>query len=85
MALNAIPADTSPDAARVQMEVFRRMAPEARMRLALQMSASLRAIVAAGVRYRHPEFSAQQVKLAAIRICLGDELFRRVYPSSEVP
>jgi hypothetical protein len=84
MKLTSIPADTTPEAAWVQIEVFRRMSPRKRLRMVLQLSDSLRAIAAAGVRSRHPEFSAEQVKLAVIRMSLGDELFRKVYPGVKV-
>lgn len=82
MKLTSIPADTTPEAAWVQIEAFRRMSPSKRLRMTLQLCDSLRAIVAAGVRSRHPEFSAEQVKLAAIRLSLGEELFCKVYPGA---
>lgn len=84
MKVEFIPADTTPEAARVQAEVFRRMSPERRLELALQMSDSLRATVAAGVRSRHPALTAEQVRLAVIRLLVGDELFRRAYPGVNV-
>ncbi len=79
-----LPADTSLEAARVQCEIYRRMAPEKRLHLAFQMTASARALAAAGVRVRHPEYSERQVKLAVIRLTLGEELFRKVYPGEDV-
>ena len=60
------------------------MSPRKRLHMALQLSDSLRAIAAAGVKSRHPEFSAEQVKLAVIRMSLGDELFRKAYPGVTV-
>ena len=44
------------------------------------MSESLREVVAAGVRHRHPEYDEKQVRLAVIRLALGDDLFHKVYP-----
>ena len=85
MKLSAGPADTTPEAAWVQIEAFRRMPPQKRLRMVLQLGDSLRAIVASGVRSRHPEFTPEQVKLAVIRLTLGDDLFRKVYPGMEVP
>ncbi len=78
------PADTTREAGQVQLAVFRRMPPERRLELALSMSDSLRALVAAGVRSRHPEYDARQVRLAVSRISLGDELFRKVYPGTDI-
>jgi hypothetical protein len=81
----AIPPDTTPEAARVQLEIYRRMPPGQRLRLVLALSDSLRAVVAAGVRTRHPEFNAQEVKLSVARLTLGEELFRKVYPGVRLP
>lgn len=79
-----LPADTSLDAARVQHAVYRRMTPERRLRLACQMSDSIRTLSATGVRARHPEYSDRQVTLAVIRMTLGEDLFRRAYPGEDV-
>ena len=85
MNLTAIPADTTPEAAWVQIEVFRRMSPGNRLRMVLHLGDTLQAIVASGVKSRHPNFTAEQVKLEVIRLSLGDELFRKVYPGVELP
>jgi hypothetical protein len=84
MALEVVPADTTEEAARVQREVLRRMPPMKRLQLACQMSDELREIVAAGVRHRHPDYDDNQVRLAVIRLYLGDDLFRKVYPGVDV-
>ncbi len=60
------------------------MTPDQRLALAFRMTASLRAIAAAGVRSRHPEYSEEQVKMAVIRMSLGDELFFKVYPDGKM-
>ncbi len=80
----AIPADTSPEAARVQLEIYRRMAPERRLELAMQMSDTLRRVAIAGVRGRHPEYSDEQVRLAFLRLTLGKELFAKVCPGIDI-
>lgn len=84
MNVEVVPADTAPEAARVQWEIFRQMSPSRRLELALRMSDSLRDVVASGVRCRHPGFNEEQVRLAVIRLSLGDQLFRQVYPDAEV-
>jgi hypothetical protein len=78
-----IPADTTPEAWAVQVEIFRRMDPSRRLELALRMSDSLRRVTAAGVRARHPEYTDEQVRLAVIRLGLGDEWFARAYPGAK--
>lgn len=78
------PRDTSSEAAAVQAEAFRRAGPEGRLRMALEMSEEMASVVEAGVRLRHPEYSDDEVRLAGIRIRLGDELFMAVYPDAKV-
>jgi hypothetical protein len=79
MSLRGFPADTTPEAARVLVEIYRRMPPSKRLELALRMSDSLRSLVASGVRHRHPEYGEEQVTLAVTRLYLGEELFAKVY------
>jgi hypothetical protein len=76
------PADTSPESHAVQLEIYRRLGPARRAELAAQLSAETRELTRAGVRARHPEYSDAQVELAARRLWLGDELFRRAWPAS---
>ena len=79
-----VSTDTSPEAAESRFEAFVRMGPEGRLRAALEMSDDLRRLSEDGVRMRHPEYSVQKVRLAAIRILLGDDLFSRAYPGERV-
>ena len=85
MEINWPPADTSPEAAWRQVEVYRRMTPEQRFVISCEMNDALCARVANGVRQRHPELSDEEVRLAVIRICLGDELFSKAFPGVKVP
>jgi hypothetical protein len=84
MNFEVIPADTTPEAARIQREIYRRMSPSRRLELALQMSDFVRGVVAAGVRSRHPDYTDDQVRLAVIRLTLGKELFDKAYPGVHV-
>jgi hypothetical protein len=79
-----VPRDTSLDAFRVQLESYRRMSPAARLQQALQWSEEVRELGRAGIRLRHPEYSEKDIHLASIRLRLGDDLFRRVYPGIDV-
>ncbi|RLE30317.1 hypothetical protein DRJ54_02945 [Candidatus Acetothermia bacterium] len=56
------------------------MAPEERLQRGLELAELVRALLAAGVRARHPEYSEEEVRLAVIRIVLGEKLFRAAYP-----
>jgi len=78
------PADTTPEAARIQVEIFHRMPPGRRLELACRMSNALREVVAAGVRSRHPEYNEEQVRLAVLRLTVGEELFRKARPGVQI-
>ena len=77
-------ADTSPDAARVQAAIYRRMTPAQRCELAARMSAEVRAIALAGIRRRHPDYDEQQARFALFRLVRGDEMFRRAWATAAV-
>ena len=79
-----VPADTRPEAAWVQFDIYQRMPPEKRLELAFQMSDFVREIVREGLRDRHPEYTDEQVRLAACRLTLGQELFGRALPEGSV-
>lgn len=82
--MELVPADTSVEAARVQLEIFRRMRPEKRLAMAMSLSDSLRRLAADGVLSRHPHYSPEQVKLAVFKLTLGDDLFRKAYPGVDI-
>lgn len=79
-----LPLDTSPEAARIQVEAFRRMGPEGRALAALRHSDLMRELLAAGVRSRHPGYDNEQVEFAVKRLLLGPELFAKAFPGVEV-
>lgn len=74
------PLDTTAAAHAAQMACYRRMTPAQRVEIAAQMSEDVRAIVAAGVRARHPHYSADDVRHALFRPLYGDDLFSRAWP-----
>jgi hypothetical protein len=63
--------DTSPEAAAIQAEIFRRMTPAQRLRLALEMSESIRNIALAGLRSRRPELNEKELSIELMRIMYG--------------
>ena len=75
-------ADTSDEAARAQLEVYRRMEPSRRLEIGLELTAMSRHLMAEGIRARHPEYSEEEVHHALLRLWLGPELFARAYPGS---
>lgn len=44
--------------------------------MAIEMSESAFRIAEDGVRMRHPDYDAEQIRLAIIRLRLGDDPFR---------
>ena len=74
-------ADTSPEAAAVQLAIYRRMSGSDRVRIGHQMSLDARAIALAAIRRRHPEYDDATARYALFRLLLGDELFQKAWPT----
>lgn len=66
-----MPFDTHPEAAAIQQEIFRRMSTAERLRLALEMSESLRNVALAGLRSRQPELTAEELSRELMRVMYG--------------
>lgn len=77
--MNAIPADTTNEAARKQFEILRRLRPEARLKMAFELSDNLRSIVEAGVRLRHPDYNERKIQQEVLRLMIGDRLFKEIF------
>ena len=60
--------DTSPDAEQVQLDVFRRMTGEQRLKLALEMSDFARELSLSRIRAEHPGWSDWEVKRELLRL-----------------
>jgi hypothetical protein len=73
------PADTTPEAWEVYLAALRRIGPEGRLRMAMELSDNARAITEAGIRQSHPDWGERRVRLELIRIVLGPRLFERWY------
>ena len=73
------PADTSPEAWQVFLDIQRRMSPGEKLARVFEHSAFVRSLVMAGIRRRHPNASDREVFLLFARQTLGDDLFRNVY------
>lgn len=74
-----VPRDTTPEAWRVQIDVWRRMTPERRSLLAAELSENVRRTAMEGIRARHPEFSDEEVRLALYEQIHGKEVVDRVW------
>jgi hypothetical protein len=75
-------ADTSADAHRVQVSVYRSMTPSRRVAIGAAMSEEAFVVIAAGIRARHPDYDDDQVTWALRRIRVGDDAFREAWPDA---
>jgi len=75
--------DTTIEAERIQIEIFRKMKAEQRLKMAISLTQTDRKLLMAGVRKRHPEYNENQIRLAVIRLTLGANLFSTVYPQAK--
>jgi hypothetical protein len=73
------PADTSPEAWRVYLDIIRQMTPAQKMRRTLEWSAEIRLFAEAGLRERFPQADEREIFLRSARMRLGADLFRKVY------
>jgi hypothetical protein len=73
--------DTSPEAERVLIELYRQMPIEKKLRLVFSAYQAGRQLAMAGLRYRHPDASDREIWRLWARQHLGNELFNAVYGS----
>jgi hypothetical protein len=76
--------DTDREASAVYYRAMRAMTPQQRVCRALELSDQMRSVLAAGIRHRHPEYDDRLVRLATVRLLIGESLFRQVHPGVEV-
>lgn len=77
------PWDTTPEIEQIQIDCLRRKSPSERLQLAIELTQASRALLAVGVRRRHPEYNAEQVRLAVIRLMIPEKLFLAAYPHAK--
>ena len=75
------PRDTTLESHEAQLQAYRRLGAAGRVRLAARLSSDTRELTRAGIRARHSDYSEEDVEHALRRILLGDDLFRRAWPS----
>jgi len=77
--MSMIPADTTIEAVRKQFEILRRLGPEARLKMAFELSDNLRSIVETGVRERNPSYDEQEIRQEVLRLMIGERLYREAF------
>jgi hypothetical protein len=73
------PADTSPEAWKVLLDLLRKMPPSEKLQRTLEWSDLIRRFAEAGMRQRYPDADEREIFLRMARQNLGPELFRKVY------
>jgi len=71
--------DTSPEAQQVLIQLYRQMPVEKKLRLVFDAYQTGRQLAMAGLRYRHPHASEEEIWRLWARQHLGEELFTAVY------
>lgn len=82
--MKPVSLDTSLDAHAAQVSAWRRMGPQRRLLLAMQMSDEIRQVALAGIRNRHPEYTEEEARFALLQHQLGYDLFVRAWPNAPV-
>jgi hypothetical protein len=75
-------SDTSVAAHTAQVRVWARIGPVGRLALAAAMSDDVAEVARLGIANRHAGYSLAEVRLAALRSRLGDDMFRRAFPDA---
>ncbi len=78
------PADTSPEAWKVFLDLQRRLSPSESLRRALEYSEFVRKLAEAGLRQQYPGATDREIFLREARQRLGTELFQKAFPG-ELP
>ena len=73
------PADTSPEAWKVFIDLQRKLSPAEKLQQAFEWSEVIRQFAEAGLRQRYPHADDREIFLREARQRLGAELFHKVY------
>jgi hypothetical protein len=76
--MNLIPADTTPDAHRKQIEILQKMSPERRALISFELSDNVRQNAIAGIKKLHPDFTDAQIKKELLKRIVPDEVFQKI-------
>jgi len=71
--------DTRPEALRALHQMYRKMSPEAKLKLVFQTYDTGRELAMAGIRMRRPEADEAEVRRLWMQQHLGTELFEAAY------
>jgi hypothetical protein len=72
-------ADTSLEAERLQIGIWRAMTPAEKWALLEDLHASANLFLEAGIRLRHPHAGPEEVRMRRLCLTLGKDLVRQAY------
>ncbi len=75
-------SDTTPEARRVQYDIYRKMSPARKLELICDAYHTGKQLAMAGLRMRHPQAGEQEIWWLWAEQHLGKELFEQVYGAS---
>ena len=85
MRIPTLPRDTDLKTARAHISILRGKTPSERVQMAMELSDSVRETCIAGIKQRHPDYSAEEVNLAFLRLSIGEDLFKKVISQRSHP
>ena len=78
MKIISLPRDTDLKTARAHISILRSKTPSERVQMAMELSDSVRETCIAGIKKRHPDYSAEEVNLSVLCVLIGEDLFNQV-------
>jgi hypothetical protein len=75
-------SDTSLEAERMQIELWRRMSPIEKLRAVSESTQAVLQLSLAGIRSRHPEAAEEECRMRLAILRLGRELACRAFPEA---
>ena len=78
------PDDTSAEAQAIQDAIYRRLGGGERIAIRFRLSTAARAMTMAGDSARHPDYDADQTRMALARVIFGDAMVRKAWPDRDL-
>ena len=79
------PADTTPEAWKIFLEIQQRLSPSEKLQRALDLSLLIRRAAEAGLRQKYPHAGEKEIFLRVTRLALGADLFEKAYGDAIPP
>lgn len=77
--MSALFPDTHPKMEALQIELIRRMPPAKKMAIVDGLNETIKTLAISGLKERHPNATAEEIRFLLAELMLGSELARKVY------